>query len=125
MEQYWSHICNHCLQGASLFILSCLQSLSQSAKASFTLSRSTPRCVPAGCSGPRRTETNRDGIRVRSYIPGSATDQTRFGEKSEHGVSRLCYGLRRCIPGVSPAALRCVPVRRVTEVGRQSPGVTR
>jgi len=35
-----------------------------------------------------RTGTNRDGIRVRSYIPGSASDQTRFGAKVDHGLSR-------------------------------------
>jgi len=31
--------------------------------------------------GPGRTGTNREGIRVRSYIPGSATEQIRFGAK--------------------------------------------
>jgi len=70
--------------------------------------------------------------------------QTRFGGKCDHGRSRLCYGLRRCFPGVAPEALRCVPVRsetprlcpghrrrapvslrRVMEVGRQNPVVTR
>jgi len=61
--------------------------------------------------GPGRTWTNREGIRVRSYIPGSATDNTRSGAKSDHGLSRLCYGLRRFIPGVAPGELRCVPVR--------------
>jgi len=50
--------------------------------------------------GPERNGTNRDGIRVRSYIPGSATDQARFGAQIDQGMSRLCYGLRRCIPGV-------------------------
>jgi len=55
-------------------------------KASFTLSRCTPRCVPAVFS--HRTGTNRDGIRVRSYIPGSATDQARFGAQIDHGMSR-------------------------------------
>jgi len=30
---------------------------------------------------PGRTGTNREGFRVRTYIPGSATDQTRFGAK--------------------------------------------
>jgi len=79
--------------------------------------------------GPGRTGTNREGTRVRSYIPGSATDQTRFGAKSDHGLSRLCYGLRRYIPGVAPEALRCVPVRPDTPWlcpghRRQSPGVT-
>ena len=34
--------------------------------------------------GPGRTWTNRDGIQVRSYNPSSATDQTRFGAKSDH-----------------------------------------
>jgi len=38
--------------------------------------------------GPGRTGTNREGIRVRSYIPGSATDQTRFGTNIDHGLSR-------------------------------------
>jgi len=38
--------------------------------------------------GPGRIGTNRDGIRVRSYIPGSATDQARFGAQSDHGMSR-------------------------------------
>jgi len=35
-----------------------------------------PRQFVAG--GPGRTGTNREGTQVRSYIPGSATDQTRF-----------------------------------------------
>ena len=55
-------------------------------KASFTLSRCTPRWVPEVNS--RRTGTNRDVIRVRSYIPGSATDQARFGAQIDHGMSR-------------------------------------
>jgi len=37
-------------------------------------------------SGPGRTGTNLEGIRMRSYIPGSATEQTRFGAKSDHGL---------------------------------------
>ena len=40
-----------------------------------------PRQFAAG--GPGRTGTNREGIRVRSYISGSATDQTRFGAKNK------------------------------------------
>ena len=44
--------------------------------------------------GPGRTGSNREGIRVRSFIPGSATNQTRFRAKSDHGLSRLFYGLR-------------------------------
>jgi len=56
-------------------------------KVSFTLSRCTPRCVPAA-GGPGRTGTNREGIRVRSYIPSSDTDQTRFGANNHHGLSR-------------------------------------
>jgi len=56
--------------------------------APFTLSRCTPWCVPVVCSrGPGRTGTNREGIRVRSYIPGSATEQIRFGAKTDHGMS--------------------------------------
>ena len=38
--------------------------------------------------GPGRTGTNRDGILVRSYIPGSATDQARLGAQINHGMSR-------------------------------------
>jgi len=72
---------------------------------------------------------NQDGIRVRSYIPGSATDLARFGAQIDHGMSRQCYGLRRCISCVAPEALRCVPVRPDTSrfspgYRRQSPGVT-
>jgi len=97
------------------------------AKASFTLFRCTPRCVPAVCSW--RTWTNRKGIRGRSYIPGSATDQIQCGAKNDHCLFRLRYGLRRCIPGVAPEALRCGPVRPDTPRlypghRRQSPGVT-
>jgi len=91
--------------------------------------------------GPRRTGTNRDRIRVRSYIPGSATEQIRFGAKRYHGLSWLCYGLRQFITDVAPEALRCVPIhhgsapgigdrapvslRQVPEGRRQSPGVAR
>jgi len=32
--------------------------------------------------------TNGEEIRVRSYIPGSATDQTPFGAKIDHGLSQ-------------------------------------
>jgi len=81
-------------------------------KASFTLSRYTPgasRQFVAG--GPGQTGTNREGIRARSYLTGNATDQIRFGAKTDHGLSLSCYGLRRCIPGVAPEALRCIPMR--------------
>jgi len=86
-----------------------------------------PRQYAAGGLG--LTGTNPEGTRVRSYIPGSATDHTRFGAKRDHALSRLCYGLRRYIPGVSPEALRCVPVRPDTPRlcpghRRHSPGVT-
>jgi len=47
--------------------------------------------------GPGRTGTNCEGIRVRSYIPGSATEQIRFGAKSDNGLSWLCYDLRQFI----------------------------
>jgi len=91
--------------------------------AKYTLSRQ----FVAG--GPGRIGTNREGIRVRLYIPGSATEQIRFGAKSDHGLYWLCYGLRQFIPGVAPEALRCVPVRSDTPRlcpghRRQSPGVT-
>ena len=64
-----------------------------------------------------------------SYIPSSATDQTRFGAKSDHSLSRFSYGLRRYLPGVTPEALQCVPMRPDTPRlyplhRRQSPGVT-
>jgi len=42
-----------------------------------------------------------------------STDQTRFGAKSDHSMSRLCYGLRRYIFGVAPRRYdvsRCVPI---------------
>jgi len=79
--------------------------------------------------GPGRTGTNHEEIRVRSYISGSATEQIRFGTKSDFGLSWLCYGLRQFITGVAPEALRCVPVRPDTPRlypghRRQIPGVT-
>ena len=81
-------------------------------KASSTLSRCTPRSSRQFVAGgPGRTGTNRERIRVRSYIPGSATEQIRFGAKSDHGLSWLCYVLRQFISSVAPEALRCVPVR--------------
>jgi len=61
--------------------------------------------------GPGLSGANREDIRVRSYIHGSTTDQTKFGAKSDHDLSRLCYGLRRYIPDVAPEVLRCVPER--------------
>ena len=80
-------------------------------KASFTLSRCTPRCVPAVYS--RRTGTNRDGIRVRSYIPGSATDQARFVAvhfRCRSGGATVCPGVSRyttVLPRESAAEPRC------------------
>jgi len=44
--------------------------------------------------GPGRTGTNREGIRVRSYIPGRATDQARFVAKSA-AEPRCLYGESR------------------------------
>jgi len=44
-----------------------------------------PRQFSAG--GPGQTGTNREEIRVRSYIPGSVTDQTWFGAKIDNGLS--------------------------------------
>jgi len=38
--------------------------------------------------GPGRTGTNGEGIRVGSFIPDSATDQTRFWAKRDHDLSR-------------------------------------
>jgi len=72
----------------------------------------------AGRSG--WTGTNHEGIWVHSYYPGSATDPNRFGAKSDHSLSRLCYSLRRFIPSVAPEALRCIPVR--TDRPRLCPG---
>jgi len=85
------------------------------------------RQIVAG--GPGQTGTNCEEIRVRSYIPGSATEHIRFGAKGDHGLSWLCYGLRELITGVALEALRCVPVRLDTPRlcpghRRQSPGVT-
>ena len=112
----------------------------QLCKASFTLSRCTHWCDPAVCS--RGLGSNREGIRVRSYIPGSATNQTRF-EKEEvcPGYTTFCDGAFPALPRRRYSVSRCVPIhhgsalgiggrapvllRRVTEVGRQSPGVTR
>jgi len=48
-------------------------------KALFTLSRCMPRCVPVRSGLP--AANCREGIQVRLYIPGSATDQTRFWDK--------------------------------------------
>ena len=99
-------------------------------KAWFTLSLCTPRCVPAVCS--RRTGANRDESRrnLSAFIYSRQCYGTDpVWAKIDHGLFRLCYGLRRCIPGVAPEAQRCVPVRPDTPrlfLGnrRQSPGVT-
>ena len=52
---------------------------------------------------PRQTWTIREVIRVRSHIPGNATDQTR--------------------PNLGQKLI--TSLRRLTEVSRQRPGVTR
>ena len=49
--------------------------------------------------GPGRTGTNREGIRVRSYIPGSATDQIRIGTKVITVMLRFATVHSRCSPG--------------------------
>jgi len=90
----------------------------------FTLSRCTPRCVLTVCS--RRTGANWEKFRVRSYIPGSATDQTRFGAKK---LSRYVPVMLQCITSVAPEAVQCVPVHPDTlqfcpRNLHQSPGVT-
>jgi len=54
------------------------------------------RYVPAVYS--RWTWKNREGIRVRSYIPGSATDQTRFGAK----MVMVCPGYATVYDGAFP-----------------------
>ena len=46
-----------------------------------------------------------------NILPCNAKDQTPFGTKSDHGLSQLCYGLRRYIPGVASVTLCCFPVR--------------
>jgi len=79
-------------------------------------------------SGPGLTGTNREGIRVRLYSPGSATDQSRFGAKI--GIApdaQRCVPVRPDTPRFSPGigGRAPVPLRRVTIVGRQSPGVSR
>jgi len=90
-------------------------------KALFTLSRCTPRCVPADWS--RRTGANRDESGRNSsafiYFWQCYGPDPVWGKK--------WFGLRRCIPCVE--ALRCVPVRPETprffpENRRQNPGVT-
>jgi len=48
--------------------------------------------------GPGRTGTNRDGIRVRSHIPGSATDQARLG----HKLITVCPGNATVFDGAFP-----------------------
>jgi len=56
--------------------------------------------------GPGRTGTNRDGIRVRSYIPGSAADQARC----RSGGATVCPGVSRyttVLPQESAAEPRC------------------
>jgi len=94
------------------------------------LSRCSPRCAPAVCSRRTgRTGTNREGTRVRSYIPGSAMDQTRCWPKRDYGLPRLCYGLRLYILSVALEVLRCIPMcpnttRLCPGHRRQSPGVT-
>ena len=52
--------------------------------------------------GLGRTGTNREGIRVRSYISGSATDRTRFGAKRSVPVMlRFTTVHSRCSSGVA------------------------
>ena len=80
----------------------------------------TSQQIIAGGSG--WTGTNREETRMRSYIPGSATDQNRFGAKRDNGLSRLFYGLRRCIPSVASGALRCVLAR--PDSSRLCPGIS-
>ena len=63
--------------------------------------------------GPGRTRTNREEIKVRSYIPGSATDQTHFGAKRDPGIATICAS-------AFPEVLRCVPVR--SDTPRLCPG---
>jgi len=97
-------------------------------KASFTLSRCTPRYVPAVCSP--RTGANRN----ESWRNSSAFIHSRqcYGTDPVWGTwsrSWLCYGLAQFITVVAPEALRCVPVRPETPRlcpghRRQSPGVT-
>jgi len=47
---------------------------------------------------------------VTRFLRIDATGQPRFAAKIRHGLSRLCYGLRRYISGLTLVALRCVPV---------------
>jgi len=94
-------------------------------KASFTLSRCTPRWVPTACS--RRTGANRDKFRVRSYIPGSVTDQTRFGEKIDHGYAGNATMHYQCSPGgatLCPSAFRYIPIHYSPRNLRQSLCIT-
>ena len=80
-------------------------------KASFTLSRCTPRWVPTVCS--RRTGANWDKFQVRLYIPGSVTDQTQFGEKIDQRCAGNATMHYQCSPGdatLCPSAFRYVPI---------------
>jgi len=43
-------------------------------------------------------------------MSGIVTNQTRFKANIDHGMSRLCYGLRRYSPGIAPVALRCFQI---------------
>jgi len=89
-----------------------------------------PKCITSmdSCFNARHSSSNSVSasktLKPRSHCPGvrpgegilfsgNATDQTQFGAKSDHGLSRLCYGLRRYILGVAPRRYdvsRCVPI---------------
>jgi len=63
----------------------------------------------------------------RQFAAGGPGKPGRIGTEFEsvHIFSAVLRTKPRCIPGVDPEVLRCVPVRpdtprRVTEVGRQS-----
>jgi len=97
-------------------------------KASFTLSRCTPRCLPAICSQWTGANRNESWMNSSAFIHSRqryGTDPV-WGKKWPRPVLVM---LRQFITGVAPEALRCITVRPDTPRlcpghRRQSPGVT-
>ena len=96
-------------------------------KASFTLSRCTPRCVHVICS--RRTGANRNEllkeVECRHTFPAALRNRSGLGQN----VITVCPDYATVYGSSLPEALRCVPVRPdppwlCPGHRRQSPGVT-
>ena len=65
---------------------------------------------------------------IRTF-PAVLRTRPALGGKSDHCLFRLCYSVRRYIPGVAPEVLRCVPLppdtpRLCPGHRRHSPSVT-